>query len=427
MNIQNPPDYRTAESEVRSYCRAFPATFDTAHGSSMIDVENNEYTDFLSGCGSLNYGHNHVRLRDALLGYIRRGGVSMSMDLQTCSKKRFMEAFIDHVLSPRGLEYRMQFPGPTGTNAIEAAIKLARKATNRTNIIAFTNGFHGCSLGALALTGNRHHRGQSKPLLNQVTHLPFEGYLGDGFNTADMLEKMLGDPSSGCDAPAAIVLETIQGEGGLTTASPAWIQQVARVARHHGALLIVDDIQAGCGRSGNFFSFEALGVEPDIICLAKAVSGYGLPMSLVLMRPDLDQWLPGEHNGTFRGNNLAFVTATEAIETFWANTSFEMEISAKSMRLKDGLQRIANRFGLSVKGRGMMLGLRFPSSQSAAQVQKRCFKSRLIVETCGPHDEVVKLLPPLTVENTVCDKAILTIEDACRSVFEARKPDCQDT
>ena len=411
-------DISRIESNGKSYCRSFPVTFDKSCGIYIHDTKGNQYIDFLSGCGSLNYGHNHPKLKKALLEYIKRQGIVMSLDLDTESKRNFLEAFSVHILNPRQLNYKIQFPGPTGANAVEAAIKLARKATGRTNVIAFTNAFHGCSLGALALTGSAHHRDSSTPLLTNVSRLPYDGYFGTAIDTAAYLEKMLSDPSGGCDKPAAIIFETIQGEGGLNVASSKWAQDIQRIARAHGALVIVDDIQAGCGRSGDFFSFEALGIEPDIICLAKSISGFGLPMSLVLLKPEWDVWEPGEHNGTFRGNNYAFVTATAAIELFWKDDAFSIEIKRKTARLKTSLRDLAMRNGLTVKGRGLMLGIDFASPAEASRVRTKCFENGLIVEGCGPHDEILKLLPPLTVSDKTCDAALAVLQSAMTSFVQ---------
>ena len=322
------------ESEVRSYCRNFPDVFSRAEGAFVYSATGKSYIDFLSACGSLNYGHNHPELRKALVSYVKKQGVTMSLDTETVSKNEFLEAFREHILEPRGFSYKLQFAGPTGANAVEAAIKLARKVTGRTNVVAFTNAFHGCSLGALALTANAHHRGSSEALLSHVNRVPYDGYLGPDVDTSALLEKLLSDPSSGIDVPAAIILETIQGEGGLNVASANWVKNVARIAQKFGALLIVDDIQAGCGRSGDFFSFEPFGIEPDIVCLAKSISGFGLPMSLVLIKPEHDIWAPGEHNGTFRGNNLAFVTATVALRQFWKTSEFQKIIKDNGEKLR---------------------------------------------------------------------------------------------
>ena len=397
------------ESAVRSYCRTFSAEFASASGSWLRAANGDRYLDFLSGCGSLNYGHNPPALRERLLEYIGGDGIAMSLDLSTVAKTRFLDALERHVLAPRGLEYRVQFPGPTGANAIEAAVKLARKVTGRHNVVAFTNAFHGCSLGALSLTGSDHHRSASAALLTNVTRMPYDGYVGDA---EAYLERMLEDPSSGCDAPAALVLETVQGEGGVNVASAAWAQALERLARRHGALLIVDDIQAGCGRTGTFFSFESLGIRPDLVTMAKSISGFGLPLSIVLLDPALDAWAPGEHNGTFRGNNHAFVTAAAAIERFWHDAAFERSVQEKGTRLRDALLGWEGRHGLTVKGRGLMLGLDLGDGAVAADVQRRTYADGLIVETCGPHDEVVKLLPPLTVSEAELEQGLEILERA---------------
>jgi diaminobutyrate-2-oxoglutarate transaminase len=388
------------ESEVRSYCRNFDAVFNTAHGSLITDTAGREYIDFLAGCGALNYGHNDCDMARALIEHIESGGIAQGLDLFTVSKQRFLESFERVILVPRKMNYRLQFTGPTGANGVEAAFKLARKVTGRQNIVAFTNGFHGVTMGALAATGNKHHRmGLSLP---GVSRFPFDGYFGPEINTAAMLDQMLADPSSGVEAPAAIVLETVQGEGGLNAASPKWLERVAAIASKYGALLIVDDVQAGCGRTGTFFSFERVGIEPDIIVLSKSISGFGLPMALVLVKPDTDQWKPAEHNGTFRGNTHAFVTARVALEKFWADSSFARAIADKSQLVTERLTEIAGRLPNSrLKGRGMLQGIDVGSGDLAGKICRRCFESGLIIETSGPHDEVIKILAPLTTPDAL--------------------------
>lgn len=410
------------ESNVRGYCRTFTPTFSHGEQSFLVDTEGQQHLDFLSACGSLNYGHNHPVLKSALLSYIEGNGVAMSLDLVTDTKEQFIDTFNRLILQPRELTYRFQFTGPTGANAVEAAIKLARKSTGRSNVVAFTNAFHGCSLGALALTANSHHRGTSSALLSNVTRMPYDGYLGDGVDTAAYLEKMLSDPSSGCDKPAAIIFETVQGEGGLNCVSPAWAQSVAQIARAHQIPLIVDEIQIGCGRSGSFFSFDALGIEPDIVVMAKSLSGFGLPMSLVLLKPELDVWAPGEHNGTFRGNNHAFVTATAALKQFWQDGFFQQDLQEKISLLSDQLAFIASRYGFSVKGRGFMQGIDFGNGVLAGEVQKHCVNANVIIETCGPNDEILKLLPPLTIDKETLLDGLSRIDNAISIALENTYP-----
>ena len=221
------PDPFGYESEVRSYCRRIDVTFATASGSTMTDVDGRRYIDFLSGCSALNYGHGDPDMVAAVVRYLCDGGIIHGLDLRTTAKAEFMDAFASGALEPRGLPYRMQFTGPTGTNAVEAAMKLARKVTGRTQIIAFTNGFHGVSAGALAATGNGHHRMAPVMPLIGVQRALFDGYLGDGVDTAELLDHLLSDPSSGFDPPAAIIVETVQGEGGLNVA----VQRVAAPRR----------------------------------------------------------------------------------------------------------------------------------------------------------------------------------------------------
>jgi diaminobutyrate-2-oxoglutarate transaminase len=331
-------EFNSHESNVRYYCRRMPRVFARARNALVWDEDGREFIDFLSACGSLNYGHNHPRLKSRLLEYLAKDGIVNSLDLHTQAKENFIRTFRRVVLEPHGLDYRLQFTGPTGTNAVEAALKLARKATGRRTVAAFTNGFHGVSLGALAATGNAAARKAASGLLDGVVRLPFEGYRGAGIAELDRFEAMVIDPSGGIEPPAAFIVETVQGEGGLNVASAQWMRRLAALAEKLGALLIVDDIQAGCGRTGRFFSFERAGIVPDIVCLSKSLSGIGLPMALLLLRPDRDVWNPGEHNGTFRGNNLAFVAAAEALE-LWTDPSFTEPLAAHTRIIHEEMRR----------------------------------------------------------------------------------------
>lgn len=415
------PMFDRLESGVRSYSRNFPKLFNKAVGATIYDTEGVAYTDFLAGCSSLNYGHNDPDLKRALLDYISRDGIAQGLDMFTDAKAAFLSQFETLILKPRDMDYRVQFTGPTGANAVEAAMKLARKVTGRSNIIAFTNGFHGVTMGALAATGNSKHRAGGGMPLSGVTRVPFDGYFGPDINTAELLEQQLADPSSGIDAPAAIIVETVQGEGGLNAASAEWLRQIEAIAREHGALLIIDDIQAGCGRTGGFFSFEGMGITPDIVTLAKSISGMGLPMALTLIRPQHDIWTPAEHNGTFRGNNHAFVTACAALEKFWATDAFANEVAAKADVLATRLGRIAKTHGLSLRGRGMMLGVDAGSGETAASVCATCFGQGLIIETSGSHDEVVKVLAPLTIKEAQFRNGLDTLEAAFATVLGSQR------
>ena len=407
--------FERRESQVQSYARSFPVTFDKAHGAILADEKGNEYIDFLAGAGSLNYGHNDPDMRDALVEYLGSGGITHGLDMHTRAKEKFLTTFEKYILEPRDMDYVLQFTGPTGANAVEAALKLARKITGRSNVISFTNGFHGVTLGALAATGNQHHRDAAGVGMPGVTRMPYDGYLGRDTDSTEYLDRVLGDPSSGVDLPAAVIVECVQGEGGLTAARTSWLQNLEKVCRKYNVMLIVDDIQAGCGRTGSFFSFEPAGIKPDIVTLSKSLSGFGLPFAVTLIERDLDAWGPGEHNGTFRGNNHAFVTATVAIEKFWKDESFAESVRAKGDKLRDGFKALQAKYDGSVvelRGRGMMQGIVVTSGDLAGHIVAEAFKRGLVIETSGAHGEVVKCLASLTIGDDELKRGIDILDQA---------------
>lgn len=410
--------FNRLESEVRSYCRAFPTVFTRATGSTLIDESGTEYVDFFSGAGTLNYGHNNPLLRQSLVEYLLNEGVVHSLDMATVAKRDFLETFDRLILAPRELRYKVQFPGPTGTNAVEAALKLARKVMKRSNVIFFHNAYHGMTLGALAVTGNSSkRRGAGVPLHNAIP-APF----GEGPEVPSsiaFLESVLTNSSSGVDLPAAVIVETVQAEGGVNVASTAWLRDLEALVRRYDILLIVDDIQVGCGRTGTFFSFEEAGIEPDIVCLSKSISGFGLPMSLVLLKPELDVWAPGEHNGTFRGHNLAFVTGAKALATYWEDDRLSREVFRKAGRVCARLEAITERYPEvtgQARGRGLIQGLPLMVDSLATEVAAIAFRRGLVIECVGSRDQVFKILPPLVIEDAEIEKGMDILE---RSLEEA--------
>jgi diaminobutyrate-2-oxoglutarate transaminase len=417
--------FETRESQVQSYARSFPVTFDKAEGATLHDEKGNAYIDFLAGAGSLNYGHNDPDMRDALVDYLGSGGITHGLDMHTKAKEKFLTTFVDIILKPRGMDYVLQFTGPTGANAVEAALKLARKVTGRSNVISFTNGFHGVTMGALAVAGTQHHRGAAGVSMPGATPMPYDGYLGKDVDSTEYLDRVLGDPSSGVDMPAAVIVECVQGEGGLTAVRMDWLKNLETVCRKYEVLLIVDDIQAGCGRTGTFFSFEPAGIKPDIVTLSKSLSGFGLPFAVTLINRDLDIWEPGEHNGTFRGNNHAFVTATVALEKFWKDDSFARSVQDKGEMLADGFKSIQDKYAdhvIELRGRGMMRGIVVESGALADTIVAEFFKRGLVIETSGAHGEVVKCLASLTITEAELKKGLDILDQAFGAAIAASAP-----
>jgi diaminobutyrate-2-oxoglutarate transaminase len=417
------PTIDRLESDVRSYCRSWPATFERARGSELWDTDGRRYLDFFAGAGALNYGHNDPVMREAVVDHLLADGIVHSLDTYTVAKERFLARFEEVVLAPRGMDHKVQFPGPTGTNAVEAAMKLARKVTGRDRIVGFTNAFHGMTLGSLAVTGNAMKRTGAGIMLGAGTTLPYDGYLGPDVDTVGYLEALLEDAGSGFDLPAAVIVETVQAEGGLATASNAWLQRLQEVCRAHDVLLIVDDIQAGCGRTGTFFSFEPAGIEPDIITLSKSLSGFGLPFALTLFRSDLDVWEPGEHNGTFRGHNPAFVTATTALR-YWEDDTLATDVARKAAAIQTTLDRLVHAhpaLQAERRGRGMIQGLACVPGL-ASRIVKEAFELGLIIETSGPEDEVIKLLPALTISDAELDEGLELLVRAVVAAVPATAP-----
>jgi diaminobutyrate-2-oxoglutarate transaminase len=415
MNI-----FERRESQVRSYSRSWPVVFDRAAGSWLYGQDGTPYLDFFAGAGALNYGHNNPVLKQALISYLERDGVTHALDMWTQARADFLATFEEKILAPRGYDYKVVFPGPAGTNAVEAALKLARKVTGRQWLAYFSSAFHGMTLGALSVNGNPAIRRSAGVPLSHCVELPYDDQLDD---IADP-EGLLAASAGGFAGTAAVIVEVVQGEGGLSAARHQWLRELIALCRRHGILLIVDDIQMGCGRVGPFFSFEDAAIEPDIVCLSKSISGYGLPMALTLIRPELDVWKPAEHNGTFRGFNPAFVTAAESIRAYWGDDELERSTRIKGERVAAGLGEMAAAYPearLEARGRGLARGLRTAGGEMARLIAAAAFERGLLVETCGPESEVVKLLPPLTVADTDIDRALEILDASVNSVLHERR------
>lgn len=418
MNTQPFEEY---ESQVRSYCRNFPTVFTTAKGSFLYDEDGKEYIDFFCGAGGLNYGHNNEYIKEKVLEYLQSDGVMHALDMYTAPKREFLEFYEEKILKPRGLNYKIQFPGPTGTNAVEAALKLARKVTGRNNVFAMMGGFHGMTLGSLALTTDASSRaGAGVPLYN-VTHIPAP-YMFPELDTIHYMETLLTDDHSGVEKPAAIVLETVQADGGINPFPVEWLQRVRALCDKYDILMVVDDIQVGCARTGWFFSFERAGIVPDIVTQSKSIGGYGMPFALVLIKPELDIWSPGEHNGTFRGYQLSMVAAKAGLEVM-LNEHVEDKVRGQEKIIAQYMDEITALDSARVRTRGIgfIWGVDLyhcdPEGKASKQVLDLCFQNGLIVERVGRGNAVVKVMPDLLIDEATLRRGLDILKNAVAQVL----------
>lgn len=408
------------ESEVRSYSRSFPTIFKSAKDSFLFDEDGNRYIDFFAGAGTLNYGHNNEKMKEKLIEYLQNDGIVHGLDMATIAKKNLLAKLEEIIFKPRNLDYKVQFTGPTGTNAVEAALKLARMVKKRSNIISFTNGYHGLTMGSMSVTANAYYRDEAFINRSDVSFLPYDGYFGKGVNTACYMRRLMEDTSSGVDIPSAVIVEAVQGEGGIHVASDEWLREVEGICRKYDILLIIDDIQMGNGRTGQFFSFEKSGIKPDIVTVSKSFSGCGLPMALTMFNRELDIWKPGQHTGTFRGNNLAFVSAAIALD-YWKDDLFSQEILRKGNIVRERLETIREKYPqlkAEVRGRGFVFGLAVSPAQRAKEIMAECFKNKLVIELAGGKNNVIKFLAPLVISDEILSEGLDILDASVGNVLK---------
>lgn len=412
--------FETYESNVRSYCRSFPTVFATARGCLLTDTAGKTYIDFFSGAGGVNYGHNNPYIKGKVMEYLQGDGIIHALDMYTPAKADFIDCFERTILQPRGLDYKIQFCGPTGTNAVEAALKLARKVTGRQNVFALMGAFHGMTMGSLALTTDAASRGGAGTPLGGVTHIPAP-YMFPELDTIAYMETLMTDDHSGVEKPAAVVVEAVQADGGIYPFDVTWLQSLRALCDRQDVLLVVDDIQAGCGRSGNFFSFERAGIVPDMVTVSKSIGGIGMPMALLLMKPELDLWAPGEHTGTFRGNQLSLVAAKAALEVF-VNEQVDRQVAEKEQIvaafMKEQIEPI--HAGIVTRGIGLLWGVDLSAlggSDLSSAVMHRCFENGLVLERVGRDNAVLKLMPPLTIEKENLLAGLQILRDVLRDML----------
>ena len=403
------------ESNVRWYCRRWPTVFTSAAGSVITDENGVEYLDFFAGAGALSYGHNNPLLVEAAIEHLRAGRLLHSLDTFTVEKRDFLETIQRTILAPRQLDMVVQTVGPTGATAVEAALQLAQRLTGHRAVLGFESGYHGMSYRAASISASMAGRETSAHLKDFVA-LPYVKHVTDA--DVELLDATLRAPVNG-QRIGVVIIEPTQGEGGARAFDPAYLGAIRRITRELGILVIADEIQAGVGRTGPFFSFEGSSLDPDIICVSKSISGLGLPMAINLVRRDLDTWNPGEFSGTFRGNNLAFATSTAMMNHYWSDATLEKNTEQLATTVRNALEAMAEQHGaghFSVRGNGLLCGLAVGDTELAADISRHAFERRLIVETCGPGYTVVKLLTPLVIDPALLDEGLrrlaLAVEQA---------------
>lgn len=383
----------------------------------MFDELGNEYIDFFCGAGAVNYGHNNNYIKPKLIEYLEGDGILHALDMYTTPKREFIDFMQEKVLKPRGLDYKIMFPGPTGTNAVEAGLKIARKVTGRSNVFALMGCFHGMTLGALALTTDQGARKGAGVKLNDVTHIPAP-YMYPEFDTIEYMQNLLNDDHSAVEKPAAVVIETVQAEGGIWVFENDYLQRLRKFCDDNDILLMIDDIQVGCARTGTYFSFERAGIQPDILVMSKSIGGYGLPFALTMFKPELDKWAPGEHNGTFRGNQLAFIAAKAGLE-YMLDEHVEDMAKDSGEIIKEFCEKeiLTLDSRLKLRGIGMIWGIEFegiPDETLSEKVTERAFEKGLIIECAGRKNSVVKIMPPLVIEKAVLLDGLTKLKNAIK-------------
>lgn len=407
------------ESEVRSYCRHFPKVFKDAKGAIITDEDGKEYIDFFCGAGAVNYGHNNAYIKQKMIDYLMTDGIVHALDMYTTPKREFIETLENKIIEPRGLKYKIQFCGPTGTNGVEAAIKLARKIKGRRNIFAFMGCFHGMTLGALSLTSEMYARNGAGASLNDVTHIP-SPYMFEGLDVISYMQTLIDDDHSAVEKPAALIMETVQAEGGIRVFDVPFLRAVRDFCDKNDIIFIVDDIQVGCCRTGTFFSFERAGIDPDMVVLSKSIGGIGMPLSIVLLKEELDIWKPAEHNGTFRGNQLSFVAGKASLDWLLDN-NVEAETRRKAEIVKsfitENILPLDSR--IEARGIGLIWGLDFEkiNPELSETIIEKCFEKGLICECAGRKGSVVKIMPPLVIGNSLLMQGLLIICDSIKETL----------
>lgn len=430
------------ESNARSYPRRLPLAIQRAEGIHVTDMDGKTYYDCLAGAGTLALGHNHPVVVDAIRAMLDQKIPMHTLDITTPLKEAFVDELFASLPPEFAQEARIHFCAPTGADAVEAAVKLAKIATGRSGVFSFHGGYHGSTHATMSLSGSLHQKGDIPGLMPEVQFLPYPyayrcpfGVGGEQCQqlSAHYLRNLLGDPESGVRRPAAIILEVVQGEGGAIPAPVEWLREIRRVTEEYGIVLIIDEVQTGFGRTGKLFAFEHAGIVPDILVLSKAIGG-SLPLSVLVYRKQFDVWKPGAHIGTFRGNQMAMAAGLASLK-YIRRENLPQQAAQRGRQLMDrieALQREVPEIG-DVRGRGLMIGVEIVDGAGgtdtlghplanpamASAIQRKCFHKGLILELGGRHSSVVRFLPPLIITEAEIDSVAGIFADAVREAASA--------
>jgi len=425
------------ESNARSYPRRLPLAIKRAEGVYITDMDGKQYIDCLAGAGTLALGHNHAVVREAIEGFMQSYVPLHTLDLTTPVKEAFIDEVFSSLPSSFAEKVKIHFCGPTGGDAVEAALKLVKTATGNRVIFSFQGGYHGSTHGALSITGTTSPKKNIHALVPDAHFLPYPyeyrcpfGIGKEGHRiSSTYIEHLLDDPESGIVTPAGVIVEVVQGEGGSIPAPVGWLKELRRITRERNIPLIIDEVQTGIGRTGKMFAFEHAEIEPDVLILSKAIGG-SLPLSVVLYDKRLDKWEPGAHIGTFRGNQMA-MAAGQATLRFIKENELPAHAHALGIYVKEQLQQIQKQVSSigEVRGLGLMLGIEiinpvkqpntigsYPAyPELARKIQQECFNRGVILEVGGRFGTVIRLLPPLIISKEQVDEVLQRFYEAITS------------
>lgn len=400
------------ESVVQSSVRTAPIIFDKAGGSELFDERGKRYIDFHAAGGSQTFGHNNIKVCSALIDYLCNDRIIQTCDRSSTAKRKFVETFVTRILQPRKLTHKILFTDPGHGFAAEVALRVARRHTKRSGVIAFTNSSHGLTEASPTVTSKSGDRSEWPAFQGRTHFMPFCSYFGENIDTVAFIRSYLEDAASGIGIPAAVVVEPVQVQGGMNVASDEWLRELEILCRRFAMLLILDETLTGFGRSGAYFGFESAGVSPDIVLGPSAIAG-GLPMSVLLLKPELDHWRPGDQVGAVQGDNLAFVAAAE-VHAQW-NSGLTADIAERSRTLSEHMTGIPARFPhrtLRARGKGMMWALELDRPASAAVVSAWALERGLIIEPARLKDNVLLVLPPVTIGDDVLREGLERLDEA---------------